>query len=406
MPVNKFEAKYEMYRRRCDAYQVICDTIKELDSCQIEEIYDIIVKNFQRLTSADSVLLFSYDKENSTFSTVKECVKDGGSPIIKDHSNVIESCYECREVFRQSEIALCYPNAKYFKSLFTEVLFDEYLDKQYTYYRFSCLSEGRILAIGLLVFANNCKLVMEDIFNTYLCLVSATLSHMQTIELLKGKERQLEEQKERTDSLLRFILPDIAVEELREKNKVQLRHRDGVAVLFCDIVAFTRYCSSHSIDEVIDNLQVLVESYESLVIKYDAEKIKTVGDAFMCVAGLLKQVQNPVQQCIKCGIDMIKIASTLKAKWKVRVGIHVGPVAAGILGHRQYLFDVWGDTVNFAARCEQAASPNNIVVSRQAKEMAEDLYEFESLGLVQIKGKGELELFRVKVEEEEGFNLF
>jgi adenylate cyclase len=207
--------------------------------------------------------------------------------------------------------------------------------------------------------------------------------------------RQIEEEKKRSDELLHVILPDEIVAELKATNQVKPRLHEKVAVLFCDIVAFTSYCESRPPEEVVACLQELVEAYEEIAPRYQLEKIKTIGDAFMATAGLLKPVANPVLQCVKCGLEMISLARGLSAQWNVRVGIHVGPVMAGVVGHRQYMFDLWGDTVNTAARVESQGVNGSVNVSATAWECVADHCHGESLGLVMVKGKGEVEIIRV-----------
>src|SRR5262249_11901213 len=149
------------------------------------------------------------------------------------------------------------------------------------------------------------------------------------------------------------------------------------------------YCEQRQPEEVISHLQEMVEVYEQLVLQYEMEKIKTIGDSFMASAGLLRRVENPVLNSVQCGLEMVGAARRLTAKWKVRVGIHVGPVMAGVVGHRQYLFDLWGDTVNTAARVESHGVDGVVNVSRPTWERVADRCEGESLGLIPLKGKGE-----------------
>ena len=126
------------------------------------------------------------------------------------------------------------------------------------------------------------------------------------------------------------------------------------------------------------------------------QKIKTIGDAFMATAGLLTTVECPVLNCVRCGVEMIATAQRLPQQWNVRVGIHVGPVMAGVLGRSQYLFDLWGDTVNVASRMEKLGAPGSITLSQPAWQQVADQCRGEALGAVQVKGKGELEIFRFK----------
>lgn len=210
--------------------------------------------------------------------------------------------------------------------------------------------------------------------------------------------QQIEEEKKRSDELLHVILPHEIVEELKATNEVKPRRYENVAVLFCDIVGFTSYCDTRQPEEVISHLQELTESFEGIALHHDLEKIKTIGDAFMATAGLLKPVENPVLNCVRCGLEMVSIALRLSGRWQVRVGIHVGPVIAGVMGRSTYLFDVWGDTVNTAARLESNGVVGAVNVSGAAWQQIAGLCRGESLGLVKIKGKGSLEMFRVDRE--------
>jgi class 3 adenylate cyclase len=130
---------------------------------------------------------------------------------------------------------------------------------------------------------------------------------------------------------------------------------------------------------------------------HNMQKIKTIGDSFMAVAGLLEPVDNPVHQCLRCGRDMIRLASELQTTWGVRVGVSYGPVVAGVLGRQQYQFDLWGDTVNTAARVEAHGQENAVCLSGDAWQLVCELpgIEGESLGFVKMKGKGAVPVHRV-----------
>jgi CheY-like chemotaxis protein len=211
------------------------------------------------------------------------------------------------------------------------------------------------------------------------------LAHLQLID----SERQ------RADDLLRVILPDTVVEELKATNAIKPRRHDNVAVMFCDIVEFTSYCDRREPEEVLAHLQGLVEIFEELTVSHGLEKIKTVGDAFMTTAGLLKPVENPVLSCVRCGLEMVAAAPNVPPQWQVRVGVHLGPVIAGVVGRRQYLFDVWGDTVNTAARVESLGLPNTVNVSGPAWKWVSNRCRTQGNRWVNVKGKGELEIYQV-----------
>ncbi len=217
----------------------------------------------------------------------------------------------------------------------------------------------------------------------------------------KNKEAQyhheLEIEKQRYEKLLNIILPPSIVTELTSSNKVKTRYYKNVAVLFADVANFTKYCDSHSLSDVEKNLQKFSELCEELAIKYNLQKIKTIGDAFLATAGMLTNNQNPVLDCVNCAAELL--AGTvlhLPAKWQLRIGIDFGSVVGGIIGHRQFLFDIWGDTVNTSSRIQTVAEPDSILLTKQAFKQVEDICDAESLGAVLLKGKTPMELFKYK----------
>jgi class 3 adenylate cyclase/CheY-like chemotaxis protein len=208
--------------------------------------------------------------------------------------------------------------------------------------------------------------------------------------------RQIQEEKQRSDELLHIILPHDVAEELKATNSVKPRRFDNVGVLFCDIVAFTAYCDQHPPEEIHAHLQSLVEAFEKIVSEHGLEKIKTIGDSFMATAGLLTPLENSALNCVRCGLAMIAKARELPPHWQIRVGVHVGPVIAGVVGRRKYQYDVWGDTVNTAARMEHAATPGSICVTAETWQQVAAHCEGSSEGHASIKGKGELDLYRIE----------
>ena len=144
--------------------------------------------------------------------------------------------------------------------------------------------------------------------------------------------RRIEEEKKRADDLLHIILPHSIAEELKATNAVKPQRFENVGVLFCDIAGFTAYCDQHPPEEVHRHLQSLVEAFERLTAAHGLEKIKTIGDSFMATAGLLAPLENPALACVRCGLAMLDTARTQPPHWQVRVGVHVGPVIAGVVG--------------------------------------------------------------------------
>ncbi|QDU46966.1 Adenylate cyclase [Symmachiella dynata] len=210
---------------------------------------------------------------------------------------------------------------------------------------------------------------------------------------------RIEQEKQRADELLHVILPADIVSELKTTNEVVPRRYDNVAVLFADIVNFTPYCDQHSPEDVVSNLQKLVVIWEEIALRHGVQKVKTIGDAFMAACGLFGDSDEPVLNCVRCGLEMIQATLDLPIGWNVRIGIHTGSVVGGVLGRRQYLFDLWGDTVNTAARMESHGIKGSVVLSREAWSRIENDSHGTPLGAITVKGKGDMEMFRF-----DGFN--
>jgi adenylate cyclase len=171
--------------------------------------------------------------------------------------------------------------------------------------------------------------------------------------------------RERETELLHAVLPSKLVAEYRETKNIVPKRHEKVGVLFLDIVGFTSWSEKKTPEVVIEFLEKMVTSFEKILDDYPIEKIKTIGDAFMCTSGLLSESPHPVKSLVEAGRKMIRAAKE-QANFDIRMGIHVGPVVAGKLGHRQFTFDLWGGTVNIASRMESNGLPGRITMTPTA----------------------------------------
>ena len=204
--------------------------------------------------------------------------------------------------------------------------------------------------------------------------------------------KQIEFAKKRVDELLHATLPASAVHELKTTNTVRPRHFEDVAVLFCDVVNFTTYCDEHPAELVVSHLQGLVGEFEKIAMNNGMEKIKTIGDAFMATAGLLQYVEDPAITSVRSALEMVESVKAHPSGWQIRAGVHMGPLVGGVIGQKNYSFDIWGDTVNTAARIMGQAEPNSVLVSSAVWRNLQDAFEGTSKGMVELKGKGAVEL--------------
>jgi len=222
--------------------------------------------------------------------------------------------------------------------------------------------------------------------------ISASLERKRLRDRETEHFRVIANEKRRSEALLHAVLPPGAVHELKASNEVKPRRYEDVAVLFCDIADFTAYCDRTSPEEVVRNLQSLYEAFEGIVTGHGMEKIKTIGDAFLATAGLLQHIDDPLLASVRCGLEMVSATQRTIPNWSVRVGIHYGPVVAGIVGRSQFQFDLWGDTVNTAARVASRANVNSVFMSGAVWLRIRDRCRARSQGKFELRGKGNVEL--------------
>ena len=205
------------------------------------------------------------------------------------------------------------------------------------------------------------------------------------------------EANERSERLLLNVLPEEIAERLKAGEAVIADRAEAVTVLFADLVGSTEMSERFTADEMVEMLNDLFTPFDNLADAMGLEKIKTIGDAYMVVGGL----PVPRPDHVSAVADMaLAMREELANHWvagfgrmQMRFGIHTGPVVAGVIGRRKFSYDLWGDTVNTAARMESHGVPGEIQVTSQVREALGDGYAFESRGVVDIKGKGQMETF-------------
>ncbi|MEC9343522.1 MAG: adenylate/guanylate cyclase domain-containing protein [Pseudomonadota bacterium] len=209
---------------------------------------------------------------------------------------------------------------------------------------------------------------------------------------LERAETELRESYDRSEQLLHTLLPGHVAERLKSApNRRIADHHENVAVLFADLVGFTPIAARTQPDAVVRYLHRLFSRFDDLCEAHGIDKIKTIGDSYMAVGGLRGDGGTGVRRAGRLALDMLQAASQEKLAGQtltMRIGIHCGPVIAGIIGGRRMTYDVWGDTVNFASRLQSHSEPGRIHVGRACLELAGGTFAFEPRGIVDIKGFG------------------
>jgi adenylate cyclase len=204
----------------------------------------------------------------------------------------------------------------------------------------------------------------------------------------------------RVETLLLNVLPAEVAQRLQSDPNSIADHFDDASILFADVVDFTPLANRLDPREVVGLLDRLFTTFDELVDRYDVEKIKTIGDCYMVAAGVPRQRPDHAHALAGLALEMRECAKRCLPDGadhdlRLRIGISSGPVVAGVIGRRRFLYDLWGDTVNMASRMESHGTPDEIQVTRSTFELLRDDFIIEPIGLVEVKGKGEVETWRL-----------
>jgi class 3 adenylate cyclase/Tfp pilus assembly protein PilF len=226
------------------------------------------------------------------------------------------------------------------------------------------------------------------------------------IRFVKMSKLLIEKEKNRSDRLLLNILPSEIAEELKEKGKAKARVFDKVTVLFTDFKGFTKISEKLSAEELVDEINSCFEPFDAICKKYGIEKIKTIGDSYMAAGGLPVPSGGSVKKTVLAGIEMMEFIIKRKKEreeagalcFEMRLGIHTGPVVAGIVGVSKFQYDIWGDSVNIASRLEASGEVGKVNISQSTYELLKDDpdFKFYPRGKIKVKDKEDMEMWFVE----------
>lgn len=237
-------------------------------------------------------------------------------------------------------------------------------------------------------------------------IVLITIALWNRLNYVRRSRKALTIEKDRSEKLLLNILPEEIAEELKEKGFVNARDFNLVSILFTDFKSFTQTAETMSPQNLVEEINVCFKAFDLISDKYNIEKIKTIGDSYMAAGGIPNPDQNSLKNIVNAALEMqefmierkiINTAADIPA-FEMRLGIHAGPIVAGIVGVKKFQYDVWGDTVNTASRIESNGMVEKVNISESLYNLIKDeeSFVFEYRGKIYAKGKGEIKMYFVE----------
>ncbi|SFN40009.1 Adenylate cyclase, class 3 [Flavobacterium succinicans] len=222
-------------------------------------------------------------------------------------------------------------------------------------------------------------------------------------QFIKKTNAIIESEKNRSNALLLNILPEETAAELKQSGSVRAKKFDSVSVLFTDFVGFTAYAENLSPEKLVESVDYYFSKFDAIIEKYDLEKIKTIGDAYMCAGGLPFETNDHAYKMILAAQEIINCVALAKTerdvfhvRFDIRIGISTGPVVAGVVGTKKFAYDIWGDTVNTASRMESNSETGKINISEATFELVKDRFSCEYRGNIEVKNRGRMNMYFIK----------
>jgi class 3 adenylate cyclase len=307
-----------------------------------------------------------------------------------------------------------YRNAFKYQSLYTEIkdtLYNAEMDKRIQAVTLNFDLEKKQGEVDLLtkdkalqeLEIKRQKLIRNAIGVTVVLLLLLATGLYRNYRYVQKTKIIIENEKDRSDKLLLNILPYETAEELKQKGSASPKEYEMVSVLFTDFKGFTSIAENMTPEQLVAELDHCFLEFDLIIDKYNIEKIKTIGDSYMCAGGIpLPNTSNPVDVVlaaleIQAYMDRLKLERIANGKevWELRLGIHTGKVVAGVIGKNKFAYDIWGDTVNVASRMESSGAPGKVNISGATYELVKDLFNCTYRGKIQAKNKGEIDMYFV-----------
>lgn len=229
-------------------------------------------------------------------------------------------------------------------------------------------------------------------------------------EEIRRQKKELESERNKSEALLLNVLPPVVAQELKLKGSVTPLHIPIVSVLFADLAGFTILSNGLSPAELVGELSYLFVELDAIIQRNNLEKIKTMGDGYMAAGGVpIPNGSNPVD-AVNAGLEMLRFINQVKEEnkksgkppWEIRIGIHTGPVIAGVIGKTKFTYDIWGSTVNIANRLESGGEPGKVNISGITYQLVKDKFKCKARGKIEVKNMGKIDMYFVEHEISSG----
>jgi len=237
--------------------------------------------------------------------------------------------------------------------------------------------------------------------------IGAILRFLETkkhFKMLRSKNEIIKNEQKKSDELLLNILPAVVANELKLNGVAVAKRHEHATVFFSDFKDFSKIAKLLSPEKLVSQLDIHFKAFDKIIEKYNIEKIKTIGDAYMCVGGLTETNPHNALEIIKAALEIQTYLKNLKkekskkgeAYFEARIGIHTGPIVAGVVGSKKFAYDVWGDTVNIAARLETNGEVGKVNISHSTYKLVRGKYNCISRGKIPMKNRGEIEMYFIE----------
>jgi class 3 adenylate cyclase len=290
--------------------------------------------------------------------------------------------------------------------LVKEATSDEFLNQYSSQIILALQSHEKIL--GAIIFASTKPQIynQEDLRIGYLLALqlSSAISNANSFEKLNSLKSRIEIEKQKSESLLLNILPTQIAEELKSTGKVKPVYHQCATILFTDFEGFSRISKLMTPEDLVEELDYCFSAFDQIIEKHHLEKLKTIGDSYMCGSGIPKPIPTHAFDVVHAALRIQQFMEMRKRQkieldlpyWNIRIGIHSGSLLGGVIGKKKFVYDVWGDTVNLASRMESSGVAGRINISQSTFELVKNSFDVEYRGKIVAKNMGEVDMYLIK----------